>query len=72
MHGVGVCLELAPHVTRLRVAQHAASCRDRERKVANAGVEGQLHVQQRGDAVAEAADCIRYLLREHCVRQLSG
>eukprot|EP00965_Chrysotila_dentata_P124533 4115508-Pleurochrysis_carterae.AAC.1 len=61
MHGVGVCLKLASHVACFGVAQHAASCRDSERKVTNASVEGQLDVQQRGDTVAEAADCVRYL-----------
>eukprot|EP00965_Chrysotila_dentata_P116093 3837735-Pleurochrysis_carterae.AAC.4 len=58
------------HIARFSVAEYAARRADGGCEITHAGVERQLDVEQRGQAITQTVHCICHLFGQHRVRQL--
>eukprot|EP00965_Chrysotila_dentata_P198369 6178747-Pleurochrysis_carterae.AAC.1 len=70
MRRPGIGFEFASHVSSFGVAKDTACGADGETEVAHARIEGELHVEQRRETVAKAADRVRDLFRQYRVWEL--
>eukprot|EP00965_Chrysotila_dentata_P185636 6128730-Pleurochrysis_carterae.AAC.2 len=72
MRGARIGFEFTPHIANLCVFQHAACGRDGESDVTDACVERKLCIKQGRQAIAQAADSVCNLFRQHRIGQLCG